>query len=217
MSGSPFAALVDRYDRWFDRFPAAYESELRAFRRVLCPFTRGIEVGVGTGRFAAPLGFRVGVDPVLPPLRRARERGILGVMARGEALPLRSGSVDAVLVVTTLCFVEDWEEVLREIRRVLVEGGRLYVGVVDGESFLGRRYREARSHNPFYREAVFWSIPEVQASLSRHEFQVERVVQTLFQFPEAVKRPEPVRAGWGQGGFVVLRSRKGDKPGGEPS
>jgi len=59
----PFAAQVDRYDRWYERHPAAYAAELAALRALRPSFRRGLEVGVGTGRFAAPLGVAFGVRP----------------------------------------------------------------------------------------------------------------------------------------------------------
>jgi len=47
--------------------------------RVLLPWQGlGLEIGVGTGRFAAPLGIKVGVDPSMAMLAYAAERGVLG-------------------------------------------------------------------------------------------------------------------------------------------
>ena len=50
-----------RYEKWFATHAAAYYSELLAIRALLPCGGDGLEVGVGTGRFAAPLGVRVGV------------------------------------------------------------------------------------------------------------------------------------------------------------
>ena len=52
-----------RYEAWFTRNPAAYHSELLAVRALLPWQGLGLEIGAGTGRFAAPLGVTVGVDP----------------------------------------------------------------------------------------------------------------------------------------------------------
>ena len=46
-----FEKNVDRYEAWFDRNMAAYESELAALRALLPKSGEGLEVGVGTGRF----------------------------------------------------------------------------------------------------------------------------------------------------------------------
>jgi len=53
---APFEAHHQRYEAWFDKHEAAYISELLALRPFVPWVGRGIEIGVGSGRFAAPLG-----------------------------------------------------------------------------------------------------------------------------------------------------------------
>jgi hypothetical protein len=51
-----------RYEAWFDAHDETYVSELLALR-IFVPLTgRGLEIGVGSGRFAAALGIQVGID-----------------------------------------------------------------------------------------------------------------------------------------------------------
>ena len=45
----------------------------------------GIEMGVGTGRFAVPLGIRWGMDPSIRMVKMAKARGLQVVAARAEA------------------------------------------------------------------------------------------------------------------------------------
>jgi hypothetical protein len=52
---APFVAQHERYERWFDEHAAAYVSELLALRPMVPARGRGLEIGVGTARFAAPL------------------------------------------------------------------------------------------------------------------------------------------------------------------
>jgi len=74
----PSDAHPDRYDDWFERHDAAYQSEFWAVRSFLPEGGDGLEVGVGTGRFAAPLGFSHGGDPSSEMRERVRERGMNG-------------------------------------------------------------------------------------------------------------------------------------------
>ena len=98
----------DAYDEWFERNADLYEAELEAVRRLLPPQpSKGLEVGVGSGKFAAPLGIRTGVDPSEAMSARARMRGITVVPAVAEALPFSGGRFDHALMVTTICFVDD--------------------------------------------------------------------------------------------------------------
>ena len=56
---APFEAHHRRYDDWFVRHAAAYQSELLAVRALLPWRGLGLAIGVGTGRFAVPLGVQV--------------------------------------------------------------------------------------------------------------------------------------------------------------
>jgi hypothetical protein len=83
-----FKAYHRRYDDWFVRHATAWHSELLAVRALLPWRGLGLAIGVGTGRFAAPLGVQMGIDPAREVLDYAANRGILAVQAIAEALPL---------------------------------------------------------------------------------------------------------------------------------
>lgn len=76
-----FDAHPRRYEAWFERHAAAYDSELLTVRAFLPLSGLALEIGVGSGRFAAPLGVRVGVDPSAAMLEHARARGAAGHQA----------------------------------------------------------------------------------------------------------------------------------------
>jgi hypothetical protein len=107
MTSQAFEQHVDRYDEWFERNRAVYESELRAVASLLPRHGVGIEIGVGTGRFAARLGIAVGVEPSAAMGAVARRRGIEVIQAVAECLPLADATFDVALMVTTLCFLDD--------------------------------------------------------------------------------------------------------------
>lgn len=233
----PFEAHTDRYEEWFERYESVYRAELAALERLIeagggtAPDGRndvdrrsdadsgsadgewggsgdvGVEIGVGTGRFAEPLGIEYGVDPSHGMLQRARRRGVEAVGGVAEALPLGDDSVDLALLVTTVCFVDDLAGTFAEARRVLRPGGRVVLGYVDSESPVGRQYRERQDENPFYRDATFVSTDEIREILSRSGFRDFQFVQTVFGRIEEVGLDEPVREGYGEGSFVGLAAR----------
>jgi SAM-dependent methyltransferase len=87
-----------------------------------------LEIGIGTGLVGAALqaGGRcvVGVDISVQMLQRARSRKLAVARADALALPFASGSVDDAYSVWVLHLVADPSAVLREVMRVLRQGGR---------------------------------------------------------------------------------------------
>jgi SAM-dependent methyltransferase len=125
-----FEQYPSEYDAWFERNPAAYGAELRAIRAALPASGSGLEIGVGTGRFAAPLGIRGGIDPSPAMAAIARARGVEVTIAKAEQLPFAAEKFDYALMVTTICFVDDLGAAFREAARVLKPGGGLVVGLL---------------------------------------------------------------------------------------
>ena len=177
-----FEQNADEYDEWFVSNEFVYRAELEAVRQLI-PGGRGIEIGVGTGRFAAPLGVKFGVEPAMNMALRAKERGIAVVRAVAEQLPIRNNSFDFALFVVTICFVPEPKRALAEIHRILRPGGEIIVGIVDIGSFLGEVYEKKRRDNKFYRPARFFSTEQVVEMLSAAGFSDFDFHQTVFDFP----------------------------------
>lgn len=206
---SPFEALSGRYDAWYDS-PAGrvlVANELAA----LGPLLEGtghprLEIGVGTGRFATALGLDVGVDVAFTPLAYAHRRGVYVAQGVGESLPFADDSFRAVVLVATLCFVQDPTAVLAEARRVLHPGGRLVAAVVPRDSRWGQHYQAmGRDGNPFYRDAHFLSVGEITSLLSREGFTIVAIRSTLLQPPSSEPHGEVARDGAPpDAGFVAI-------------
>jgi len=136
----PFEEHAEQYDKWFEDNAQVYEQEVQAVAEMLPyldAYPRRLEVGIGTGRFASPLGFEMGIDPAVEMLNIAKQRGLTVFRGVGEYLPFTPKSFDIVLMVTTLCFLQDVNKALNEIRRILRLRGKLVIGYIDGDSVLG--------------------------------------------------------------------------------
>jgi SAM-dependent methyltransferase len=203
---APFDAYHGRYEAWFKRHAAAYHTELLAVHARLPWHGLGIEIGVGTGRFAAPLGIRVGLDPSRAMLAYAIERGVASIQGVAEALPFKDAVFDYGLVVTTICFVDDPQKMLNESHRVLKSGAPLVIGFVDRTSRLGQQYLAHQDESVFYSEARFYSALEVERLLVDSGFVDLVWGQTLSKPLDEIQEIEPLCDGHGHGGFVVVKA-----------
>lgn len=204
-----FDRYYQKYDAWYDKHKFAYLSELEALRKVLPKKGKGLEIGVGIARFAAPLGIRHGIDPSRKMLEIAQGRGVNVRAGYGEAVPFLDETFDYVAIIITLCFVEKPKKVLEEAYRVLTKNGRIIIGMVDKESFLSKSYRKKKSI--FYKQAKFLSVKQVTGLLKESGFTSFSYYQTGSVLPDQMLSVEKPRAGFGKGGFVVISGEKFEK------
>jgi SAM-dependent methyltransferase len=204
----PFNSHHERYETWFTKNRAAYHSELLAIRALLPWQGLGLEIGVGTGRFASLLGLQVGMDPSMAMLIYAVKRGISCVQGIAEALPFKDEAFDYGLIVTSICFVDNAKVMLTEVYRILNPGGLLVVGFIDRASSLGQHYLDKQAENVFYREAVFFSAAEVEELLMKAGFVDQAWGQTLSKPLNENQNMEPMSVGHGQGAFVVVKATR---------
>ena len=211
-SDNPFETHTLRYEQWFENNKYVYLSELEAVRSFIPNHEKGIEIGVGSGRFAAPLGISVGIEPSLNMRLLAVQRGIFALAGTAENLPFQFASFGFALMVTTLCFVDNIITALEEIHRVLLPDGKIIIGFVDRESPLGQLYLRKKEGSVFYRNAVFYSVPEVAEFLKDTGFYNLQFMQTVFNSIKQIKAIEPVLKGFGKGSFVVVCAEKRSVP-----
>jgi len=202
----PFEVYHKRYEEWFIKYKHAYESEILALKRMLPNFSSGVEIGAGTGRYALPLGIRMGLEPAKRPSVLALSRGLEVIRGIAEEMPFKTSSFDLELMVTTICFLDDIWKALLEVKRTLKPDGYLITGYVDKDSKLGRAYQQRKEENPFYGEATFYGTSEIVKILTKIGFGKFSFVQTIFKELEEIKSLEPVKDGYGEGSFVVIRA-----------
>lgn len=204
----PFDKYLNDYEEWFEDHKHVYESEVEAVRHFIPTGKKGIEIGIGTGRFALPLGIIEGVEPSSVMHNFALHKGLRVYDGIAEKLPLADASYDFALMVTTICFVDDVEKAFREVRRVLKPGGNFIIGLVDRNSPLGKTYEKMKEKNKFYRYATFYSTDEVKKLLEENKFKNIEVIQTVFGNLQEIYEVQKFIEGYGEGGFVVIKAGK---------
>lgn len=207
---SVFQTNVDKYEGWFEANRWIYIAELRAVGMLVPEHGRGLEIGVGTGRFAAPLSIANGLEPSVEMGKVAMSRGITVIRGVAEDLPFRRASFDYIVMVTTICFLTDFFRAMEEVARVLTGNGYCIVALIDKNSPLGRTYEKNRAKSTFYRDATFYSVETVRAVMGEVGLGDFQCTQTLFGEMSNITAKEPVEPGCGKGSFVVIRGRKGN-------
>lgn len=202
-----FDEYAERYDSWFDRHAAVFESEIQALKKVVPEKGRGLEIGAGSGRFAEALGIHEAVEPAGNLAALARTRGVMVTPGVAESLPFPDRQFDFVLFGTVLSYLDDPLKALTEAARVLKPEGLLLIAMLDRETPLVRGYMDKKEVNPFYRQAHFYSVNEMLVYLHAIHFKNEFIYQTIFSPLAEIVKPEAVRTGHGDGGFVVISAR----------
>lgn len=204
----PFEDHSDKYENWFVRNKFAYLSELNAIQRQIPKAGKGLEIGVGSGLFAEPLGIQIGIEPAANMRKIAEKRGIKVIEAVAEALPFVDVVFDFALMVTTICFLDDIKVALSEAYRVIKYDGSLIIGFVDKNSPLGRLYLKFKDKSLFYKTATFYSVDEVMNILKKAGFSNFSISQTVFHSLKEIAGVEGVKNGYGDGSFVVISAMK---------
>ncbi len=148
MDRSRDVAIFDRIARFYDLgSPSATVDDLVVgLESASRPIERLVDLGGGTGRIAAALdadsgvdiGESVVVDASSGMLARAADRGPTCVRGDARRIPLRDGSVDAVVVVDAFHHFPNQRRVARDVHRVLAPGGVFVVREFDPETIRGR-------------------------------------------------------------------------------
>jgi ubiquinone/menaquinone biosynthesis C-methylase UbiE len=204
----PFDEHLNEYEQWFSDNRYAYESELEAIRNILPEKGKGIEIGIGSGVFAAPLGIIEGIEPSGVMREKAAERGLHVIDGVAENLPLADKSYDFALMVTTICFVDDISRSFAEAHRILKDDGFLVLGFVDKESPVGKLYLSLKNKSIFYKDARFYSTEEVYRVLWENDFTIISTHQTIFGLLEQINEIQETENGYGKGSFVVIKAKK---------
>ena len=202
----PFEKYSKEYADWFIKNKDIYLAELNAIKSLIPSDKFGVEIGVGSGRFAQPLGIKVGIDPSKKMAEMSRKKGIRVYEAVAEQLPFNDKKFDFILMITTICFVDDLVKSFKESNRVLKDDGFIVVGFVDKESMLGERYHLKREKSKFYKDVTFYSAKYIISLLRESNFSDFIIKQTVFA--GQTNKIDLLEDDYGEGSFVIIKAIK---------
>ena len=205
-----FNSNVKSYDEWYTKYNEVYLSEVEAIREQLLKLPeniKGIEVGLGTGRFAHLLGIKEGVEPSSEMAQRAIDKGIEVINGIAENLPYKDLHFDFILFVT-ICHLDSIKAALKEAFRVLKHRGSIIIGFIDKNQEIGKAYEEKRRQSTFFKYANFYSVDQIINLLNETGFKNLEFNQTLFGGLDEIKEVQLPKKDYGEGSFVVVKATK---------
>ncbi len=205
-----FDTHTSDYEAWYHKYPEVFLSEFEAIKeqfQKLPENIKGIEIGLGTGRFAQLLGIKEGVEPSEEMAALAAKKGIEVIQGVAENIPYKDLSFDFVLFVT-ICHLSDFKEALIESYRILKPKGSIIIGFIDKNRTIGKYYEAKRKDSIFFRNAVFYSVPLVKKMLKEAGFRNLEFNQTLFGELDEINEIQLPKTGFGEGSFVVVKASK---------
>lgn len=185
-------------------------SEIEAVREMMPEGEklRGMEVGLGTGKYAQALKIKEGIEPAGNMRARAIARGIDTIDAVAENLPYGDLKFDFVLMMFSIAYFADLHLALKEAFRVIKNNGCLVVGFIDNASKSGKIYEAGKEGSMFYNHAKFYTVSKVVEELYAAGFRHFDFSQTLFGNIEAINTVQFPKKGHGEGSFVVVKALK---------
>jgi ubiquinone/menaquinone biosynthesis C-methylase UbiE len=159
---------------------------------------RVLDLGCGDGVLTAALAERgaraIGIDVDRAMLDVAAGRGTRGqrrrpqfIEGRIEQLPLRDGTVDAVVAVTVLCLVADRRAAVHEAARVLRPGGRMVIGDLGRWNvWAAKRRLKGWFGSKLWRAAHFTTADELCEVVENAGLTVESIRGSVFYPPSGI-------------------------------
>jgi len=135
------------------------------------PRNEMLELGCGTGHwsdFFSKNGFKVtGIDISEAMLTIAKDKKIDATFKVGDAgqIPFQDESFQCISSITMLEFVDNQDQVINEMHRVLKKDGWLLLGCLNKNSIIGKN----KENDETFRDAAFLSIEDIQLKLEKFD------------------------------------------------
>lgn len=162
---------------------------------------------------SSPIGHKFSIAPHRAELKHT-------AIAKSEAIPLASESLDLVLLHHALDFAENQHQLLREVSRTIITGGHVVILGFNPLSSWGIRHKLQWRKSPPWDGKPLTTL-RVTDWLRLLDFQIEKVSYGLYSLP--VNSPKVIkyssimdalatRLNWPSGGIYIISAKKQSIP-----
>lgn len=186
-----FDSIASRYDSWYETEFGKYADRLekKLVRELLGNISgkRILEIGCGTGNYAvefskgSELYICLDISKEMLKLARSKTKNcneIHLIRGDGRFLPIKKESIDVIIIITMLEFVDDIVPVIKESKRVLKENGKLIIGILNKYSLY--ILFEILKGNRTYKNAKIRTIYEIMRFLKEENVRILKWGSTIF-------------------------------------
>lgn len=188
---SAFAKMAQEIDGWLgNEGKPIFDIGVEAVRGILRVLPEPwLEIGIDNGRIARALEISTTIS---------MDKWYDGLFDKE--------SFGTVFLIGTLCFIDSPLDFLREASHVIMNGGKMVLGMVFEDSPWGQMLQRMKEEkHPVLRHAMIYRCNEVTQLTVDAGLVGEIMVSTLLQKPGEVKQMEEPRGGYYQkGGFTII-------------
>ena len=181
-----FDKVASDYDTWYlqPKGRQVFDAESRAVEVMIPHEGVGLEIGAGTGIFADELTnvarTVICLDLSRGMVREARGRGLYTVLGSAARLPIRSGCLDFVCLITVIEFLKEPTAVYLEASKTLKPRASIVTLFINRLSDWGALYlKMAENNDPIFTQANIYDEEAVWKFMDCAGLRVSGAVGTL--------------------------------------
>ena len=205
---SLFETHSRNYLSWAKRYDKIFNAELKALKQMVPQNGKGMEMDLGVGQYAIPLGIKYGTEASRELRSIASKRGLTVSDIQMGKLPYESNQFDFVLLLFNVLTMEDINNKIHEISRVLKKGGSLIIAFLDKTAFDKKPESYQKSLLYFYEKVKFLTTDSILSVLNKFGYADFSFVQTFSQNPDDSSFVEEPKNGYGEGVLVIMKVSK---------
>jgi ubiquinone/menaquinone biosynthesis C-methylase UbiE len=207
-----FNQIAHLYDAWYETHQGKQilDAEIKAVEAQIPRSGLGLEIGAGTGMFAAHINKFdrpiICLEPSKEMITRSLQRCRYTILGSGENIPLRSVT-DFVYLVTVLEFISKPEKVLNEIKRISKNPTYLTLLFINADSSWGTFYKKLGERgDPIFKHAKLYDVGEVFELLEDSGYEVKKIIGTITTSPKNENVGGETSAPDSSAGVIVLHA-----------